>query len=200
MDNIEFRFACAEDANDIYDVYAPYVKETSFTFEHEIPNIKTLQDRISDTIKTYPYIVWFVNGHIAGYTYSSRHMVRAGYQWNAELSVYVKKEFCRLGIGTALYTAIIEILKLQNIHNVYVCVAKNNIASIKLHSKMGFDIVGTFHNAGYKLGEWHDILWMEKCIGNCNIPPEDFKGINEIEVNSIEDILERSIHLCKNKK
>ncbi|MDD5993651.1 MAG: GNAT family N-acetyltransferase [Clostridiales bacterium] len=33
------------------------------------------------------------------------------------------------------------------------------------HEKMGFHLVGTFHNIGYKFNTWYDMIWMEKIIG-----------------------------------
>ena len=37
--------------------------------------------------------------------------------------------------------------------------------SYRFHKKMGFALVGRFHNSGYKFGEWYDMIWMEKMIG-----------------------------------
>ena len=33
------------------------------------------------------------------------------------------------------------------------------------HEKMGFSLVGTFHDSGYKFDTWYDMIWMEKMIG-----------------------------------
>lgn len=38
-------------------------------------------------------------------------------------------------------------------------------ASVHFHEKMGFKLVGTFHNSGYKFNTWYDMIWMEKMIG-----------------------------------
>lgn len=37
--------------------------------------------------------------------------------------------------------------------------------SYHFHEKMGFHLVGTFHNSGYKFDTWYDMIWMEKIIG-----------------------------------
>ncbi len=129
MNDIIFRLAQVGDAKEIYDIYAPYVENTAFTFEYEAPGIPALMDRIINTMNTYPYIVCLIDGHVAAYTYASRHMVRAAYQWNAELSVYVDGRFRGMGIGTALYTAIIEVLKLQNVQNIFACISRDNTSS-----------------------------------------------------------------------
>ena len=38
-------------------------------------------------------------------------------------------------------------------------------ASRDFHEKMGFSLVGTFHNSGYKFNRWYDMIWMEKMLG-----------------------------------
>ena len=199
MNDIIFRLAQVGDAKEIYDIYAPYVANTAFTFEYEAPGIPALMDRIINTMNTYPYIVCLIDGHVAAYTYASRHMVRAAYQWNAELSVYVDGRFRGMGIGTALYTAIIEVLKLQNVQNIFACISRDNTSSRRLHENMGFEIVGLHRNAGYKLGKWHDIVWMERCIGTHDADPKAFKGIQEIDGCMIDEILKRNISLCRPK-
>ena len=51
--------------------------------------------------------------------YAHRFQERAAYQWNAELSVYVDENCTGMGMGKALYQALIEILKCQNVKNAY---------------------------------------------------------------------------------
>ena len=41
-----------------------------------------------------------------------------------------------------------------------------NWDSYNFHKKMGFTLVGTFHNSGFKFNTWYDMIWMEKIIGN----------------------------------
>ena len=38
--------------------------------------------------------------------------------------------------------------------------------SYHFHSSMGFYLVGTFHDSGYKFDTWYDMIWMEKMIGD----------------------------------
>ena len=61
MNDITFRLAQVGDAKEIYDIYAPYVENTAFTFEYEAPGIPALMDRIINTMNTYPYVVCLIN-------------------------------------------------------------------------------------------------------------------------------------------
>lgn len=183
------RLAQEADAAEILEIYEPYIKETPITFEYDTPSLDEFRNRLNQISSEYPYIVCLVNGRIIGYAYAHRQMERAAYQWNAELSVYVDKNWLRYGAGRVLYSALIEILKLQNIHNVYGCVTSPNQNSEKLHEYFGFKQLGIFHSTGYKCGEWHDVAWFEKTIKDYEYDPKPFLSIQEIDRNKIIEIL-----------
>jgi Sortase and related acyltransferases len=118
-------------------------------------------------------------------------MERAAYQWNAELSVYIDRTCLRCGLGKALYSTLIEILRLQNIRNVYGGVTSPNENSEKLHEYFGFKKLGVYHSTGYKCGKWHDVAWFEKTIGNYDLDPKPFISIQELDKNMMMEILNR---------
>ena len=46
----------------------------------------------------------------------------------------------------------------------FACITLPNDASIALHTRFGFREVGRFSEAGFKFGEYRDVLWMEKAM------------------------------------
>ena len=54
---ITIRIATVEDAESIQKIYAPYVLNTTITFELEPPTVKEMADRIRHTLEKYPYLV-----------------------------------------------------------------------------------------------------------------------------------------------
>ena len=123
---IKLRLAKIEDAQEILDIYSPYIKESNITFEYTVPTLDDFEDRMRIIIKKYPYIVAVWQDKIVGYAYAHIHMERAAYQWNVETSIYVKQDLGHQGIGTLLYRKLLEILKVQNVQNVYGCVTSPN--------------------------------------------------------------------------
>ena len=85
-----------------------------------------------------------------GYAYAHRHMERAAYQWNAELSVYLAKSAVGCGLGGGLYSRLMTLLKAQGVLSVFGCVTSPNPPSDRLHKRMGFKLVGTYLQAGFK--------------------------------------------------
>ncbi|HHY81850.1 MAG TPA: N-acetyltransferase [Clostridiales bacterium] len=199
MGTISFRLAQETDAEEILRIYEPYIKYTAITFECETPSVDEFKRRIREISSDYPYIVCILDGKIIGYAYAHRHMERAAYQWNVELSVYIDKAYLRHGVGKALYSALIEILKKQNVRNVYGCITSPNENSERLHKYFGFKKIGVFHNTGYKCGAWHDVVWYEKAIGDYCLDPKPFVSIQKIDKNVITEILNRYNRVLQNK-
>ena len=169
---ISIRTATEDDAEELLAIYAPYVKQTAITFEYDVPSKKDFKSRISHTLEKYPYLVAEEDGKIVGYAYVSPFKERAAYDWSVETSIYVDMIQKRKGIGRLLYDRLEEILKKQGILNVNACIGYPQIDdeyltkdSVYFHEKLGYHMVGTFHQCGYKFNRWYDMVWMEKFIG-----------------------------------
>lgn len=189
MEKLIIRMAKETDAEEILAIYSYYITETPITFEYEVPSINDFKKRIREISSEYPYLVCLIDGIIVGYAYAHKHKERAAYQWNAELSVYLDKNSVSRGIGKALYTTLLKILKLQNIQNVYGCVTSPNFRSENLHKRLGFELTGVHHKTGYKCNKWHDVMWFEKHIGNHELEPLAFKKVRNIDRTIIDEVL-----------
>ena len=169
---VQLRVATQEDAAALLDIYAPYVRETAITFEYDVPSVEEFAARIAHTLEKFPYLAAENDGEIVGYAYAGAFHPRAAYQWCAEMSVYVKRDVRRMGVGRKLYDAMEALLKAQRLTNVEACIAVPSapdahltLDSVRFHEKMGYRMVGKFEKCGYKFDTWYDMVWMEKHIG-----------------------------------
>ncbi len=104
-------------------------------------------------------------------------------------SIYLAPRFRGAGLGTALYTALIEILRQMHVRNAYGCVTLPNEGSAGLHKSMGFSLLGIFHHTGYKLGAWHDVGWFERPVCQGSEAPLPLLSVQDISDGQIRDIL-----------
>lgn len=169
---ITIRDAKIEDAARILEIYDYYVKNTAITFEYSTPTLEEFKERIEKTMKRYPYLVILKDGCIEGYAYAGTFIGRAAYDWSCELTVYLDHQAQKCGMGRKIYEALEVKLRDMGILNLYACIAYPNCAdeflntnSADFHAHLGFEKVGEFHNCGYKFGNWYDMIWMEKIIG-----------------------------------
>ena len=89
----------------------------------------------------------------------SRRRVYAGV---AEVSVYVAEEARGRGVGEALLSALVGASELQGIWTLQAGIFPENAASISLHQKFGFRVVGTRERIGCMDGRWRDVVLMER--------------------------------------
>lgn len=155
-----------KDTASILAIYEPFIKETPVSFEETVPTVEEFWLRIKNVLKYYPWLVCDIDGRIAGYAYATEHRKRAAYRWTKEVSVYVHPDIQRKGIANGLYTALIELLKLQGVTNVLAGITLPNEKSVKFHEHFGFTKIGIYTGTGYKMSQWHDVGWWEMKIGN----------------------------------
>jgi phosphinothricin acetyltransferase len=99
-----------------------------------------------------------------GYAYAGRHHERAAYRWGVDVAIYLDSSCHRRGIGRALYSALFPMLIAQGYYTAYAGITLPNDGSEGLHRAMGFKPAGVYHGTGYKLGKWHDVIWLEKML------------------------------------
>lgn len=154
------------DAAGCLDIYAPIVRDTPMSFETEVPSVEEFTRRMDETMRDYPWLVGECGGALAAYAYACSHRKREAYRWSVEVSVYVAHTHLRLGIGREIYSELIEILTRQGYANAYAGIALPNPASVAFHESMGFEGVGVYARAGFKLGRWHDVGWWALRLGD----------------------------------
>ncbi|GAA1406330.1 GNAT family N-acetyltransferase [Catellatospora coxensis] len=159
--NGNIRRATADDAAACAAIYAPYVTDTTITFETEPPTAAEMACRIEAANERHAWLVLEVDGEVVGYAYGTEHRTRAAYRWACDASIYLQPGRRRTGAGRALYAALLPILAARGYRRVMGGVTQPNEASMGLHHSFGFTDVGTYHKVGWKLGAWHDVTWLQ---------------------------------------
>jgi L-amino acid N-acyltransferase YncA len=168
-----FRLAREDDAAAIAAIYAPSVTERATSFELTPPDAAEIRRRVQAVMRQYPWLVCETADGVVGYAYAMAHRDRAAYRWSVDASTYISEQVHRQGIARALYTKLFEILKLQGFRNVYAGITLPNPASCELHKSMGFRQVAAYHHVGYKLGQWHDTIWLERFLAEHTGEPSE---------------------------
>ena len=107
------RLATPEDAAAIVALYAPYVQNTSVTFEYEVPSVAEYRARIEEITRFFPFYILEEDGVPAGYAYAHFFHPRKAYQWVCETTIYVGEGFHRKGYATRLYERLLRTLRAQ---------------------------------------------------------------------------------------
>ena len=175
------RFACPDDAEAILSIYAPYVVSSPVTFEATVPRVYDFKRRIAATSASLPFLVCVADGKIAGFAYAVSQKFGTAFSQNICLYVYISNEYQRCNIASALYLALLSLLKAQEYRRVLAFVTSSNQVCEAFHSAFGFEKVGTLKKAGYKLGKWHSVSIFEKSLSDSDAPPVPPKSISELD-------------------
>jgi len=179
------RLATLHDTEQILGIYSPYILTTNISFETIVPSIEKMKSRIESVLVNNPWIVLEEGSCILGYAYASMHRERDAYKWAVDISVYVRQDCKGKGIGKALYSTLIFILKLQGYYNVYAGICLPNDSSVGIHEYFGFRKIAHYNNVGYKFGQWHDVGWWEMILEPHKPAPSEPLSLNNIPQVSI---------------
>ena len=157
----------------IHEIYAHHVRHGLASFEEVPPDQAELVDRHAAIVaRGLPYLVALKHGRVVGYSYAGPYRTRSAYRYTVEDSVYLAPEAARLGIGRLLLSAVIaRCTELGYRQMVAIIGDSANAASIGLHLRLGFRMIGNIEGVGFKLGRWVDSVLMQRPLGPGNGAP-----------------------------
>jgi phosphinothricin acetyltransferase len=157
--------ACQErDVPAIAAIYHHHVFNSPATFELEPPGVEEMMARRTRLLeKGFPYLVAERGGEVIGYAYAGPYRTRPAYRFTVENSVYVHPGNLRQGVGQLLMTALLAECAQKGFRQVIAVIGDSaNHASIRLHEKLGFYLVGTLRSVGFKFDRWYDSVLMQR--------------------------------------
>src|SRR5712692_6405062 len=146
MPDIPIRPAAPRDLAAITRIYVHAVRHGTASFEIEPPDEP--------------------EGMVAGYAYAGPYRARPAYRWSVEDSIYLDPQMQGRGIGRALLERLIVEAETRGFRQMIAVIGDSaNMPSIELHRALGFRLVGTFDNVGFKFGRWLDSVLMQRPLG-----------------------------------
>ncbi len=104
-------------------------------------------------------------GDVVGFAALSPYKERAAYRTSVEDSVYVRRDRNGEGIGRLLLGELLRVAADSGFHAVFARINASGEASIALHRRLGFELVGIEREVGRKFNRWHDVALMECLLG-----------------------------------
>jgi L-amino acid N-acyltransferase YncA len=161
---LTFNVIKEEDYFAIKEIYDYYIIHSTVTFHTEPITIHDLKEFVFSDNQQYPAYLIFCDDVVAGYGYLTYYKKRQAYNRTAEITIYLKPEFCDKGLGHKVATFIENEAKKRNIKNLIAIITANNYPSIKLFEKCGYKKCAHFKNIGEKQGQVLDVVAYQKEI------------------------------------
>lgn len=171
---VQVRPVHPDDAPALHAIFSHYIKEGTVSFECSVPSVSDFQNKIIRIKSLYPFLVAVALDAPVGYCYASRFRGPAAYDWAVETTIYIDPAWHGNGLGRRLYDRMESILRLQHVVMLYACISADHSQSVGFHAHLGFREIACFHRAGFKMGKWLDIIWMEKQLSLSPTEPVPF--------------------------
>ena len=161
---MQIRLAQHDDSEAIRQIYNLEVSTSTVTFDL-VP--RTAADQLQwleARSGAHAVIVAEADGEVVGFASLSPFRDRPAYNSTVEDSVYVRADHRGTGVGGALLDELMTLAAQHGFHTVIARIVGGHDASIGLHQRHGFGIVGTEREVGRKFGKWLDVVLMQRML------------------------------------
>jgi L-amino acid N-acyltransferase YncA len=167
MAPLEIRPAATADLPFVTDIYRHAVLYGTATFELIPPDLAEMTRRFDTLMEGgFPYFTAALDGRVVGYAYAGAYRPRPAYRFTVENSVYLEPAIHRRGIGLQLLQRLITESEARGYRQMVAVIGDSaNAGSIGVHTKCGFQMIGTHPDVGFKFERWLDTVMMQRALG-----------------------------------
>jgi phosphinothricin acetyltransferase len=162
---VEVRPARTDDAEAIRAIYNLEVTTSTATFDLVPRSLSEQQTWLIDRSGAHAVVVATAEaGRVVGFASLSPYRDRPAYRTTVEDSVYVDRAHQGVGVGSSLLAELVAVASAHGFHAVMARIVGGHDASIALHQRHGFALVGTERQVGRKFGRWLDVAVMQRLL------------------------------------
>lgn len=159
------RLATPADAGAIASIYNEGIADRIATFETEFRTPEQLARQITDKGDGFPTVVVERDGRVVAWASAGGYRSRPAYSGVAEHSVYVARSARGTGAGRAALEALCQAYAERGFWKLVSRIFPENTASLALHERCGFRVVGVYQRHGKLEGQWRDCVIVERLLG-----------------------------------
>jgi L-amino acid N-acyltransferase YncA len=158
------RLAHATDAEAIRAIYNVEVLESTVTFDLVPRSHDDQRAWLAAHSGAHPAVVAVDGEDVVGFGSLSPYKDRPAYSTSVEDSVYVHRDRRGQGVGKLLLGELLSLATTHGFHSVIARIVGDHEASIALHQRCGFTLVGVEKEVGRKFGRWLDVVELQRLL------------------------------------
>ncbi|MFK0258586.1 GNAT family N-acetyltransferase [Streptomyces sp. NPDC090445] len=159
MSQVRIEALLPEHADQVLAIYQAGIDEGNATFETRAPEW-TAFDKAK--MPGHRFVALDGDGRVLGWVAASAVSDRCAYAGVVEHSVYVHPDARGRGVARALLDALIASTEAAGIWTIQSGIFPENTASLALHQRAGFRVIGTRERIGRHHGTWRDVILLER--------------------------------------
>ena len=152
-----------EHGQQILDIFNEAILNSTALYEYQPRTMETMTAWFAAKAAGGFPVIGLVNdqGTLLGFASYGAFRPQPAYKYTVEHSVYVKSDHRGRGLGKTLLAALIEAAKEDQRHALVGVIDAENHTSRNLHESLGFQLVGTMPQVGFKFGRWLDAVFYQ---------------------------------------
>ena len=162
---LRIRRATEADLESINRIYNSEIEHGTATWDYDPWTAEQRRLWFAGHDELTPVLVAEYEGEVAGFAYATLVSQKRGWRFTREDTIYIDERFRGQGVGNVLLPALLDTLREAGVRLVIASITSTNTASIALHRKFGFEVMGEMRNAGHKFGEWLNTTYMQVDLG-----------------------------------
>jgi phosphinothricin acetyltransferase len=162
---LSVRPATMDDAEATRAIYNPEVQESTVTFDLVPRSLEQQQEWLRARSGAHVVLVAEDSaGEVVGFASLSPYKDRPAYSTTVEDSVYVRRDQRGTGVGRLLLGELVSVATSHGFHAMMARIVGDHEASIRLHTSLGFELVGREREVGRKFGRWLDVVVLQRLL------------------------------------
>jgi len=165
VSEVVIRRAIEPDVPALNAIYNGYIVDSHVSFDLEPwsdeKRLDWFRARVGDG---YPLFVASDNHKVIGASWAGPWRQKKAYRRSVESTVVLAPGSEGHGLGSRLYSELLDTLRAEGFHRAYAVIALPNDPSIALHRKLGYREIGVLEEAGFKDGKFHSTMLMELAL------------------------------------
>jgi len=159
------RLARLADAAAITAIYNQGIEGRNATFDTELCTTESIATQLAEKGDKYPTVVVERAGTVVAWASAGPYRARSCYAGIAQHSVYVERSARGTGAGRTALDALCRVYAERGFWKLLSRIFPENTASLALHARAGFRVVGVYRRHGKLDGMWRDAVIVEKLLG-----------------------------------
>jgi phosphinothricin acetyltransferase len=164
MSALAVRLATVHDAEAIARIHTEGIADRIATFETEPRTAAQVAAGLADKGDRYPTVVVERDGAVVAWAGAGAYRSRSAYAGVAEHSVYVARAARGTGAGRAALQGLCRTYAERGFWKLVSRIFPENTASLVLHERCGFRVVGVYQRHGRLDGQWRDCVIVERLL------------------------------------
>ncbi|MFB7946114.1 GNAT family N-acetyltransferase [Kitasatospora phosalacinea] len=148
-----------EHAAQVLAIYRAGIEEGNATFETEAPAWEVFD---AARLPAHRHVALAPDGAVLGWAAVGAVSSRPAYAGVVEHSVYVHPDHRGRGLARLLLEALVDSTERAGIWTIQSSVFPENAASLALHARAGFRVIGTRERVAQHHGRWRDTVLIER--------------------------------------